>query len=121
VSHKINELNGNGPAAGTSLGASRTKGTAAVASPEVPTNTETAGGAGDVHITDTATWLATLESGLRDSPAVDPARVAATRSLLEQGKYTVQPEHVAASLMQVEQALGGLAAKVPAAGSADES
>jgi negative regulator of flagellin synthesis FlgM len=64
--------------------------------------------AGDVHITDSASQLATLEQTLRSLPAVDPARVAQFQTAIEQGTYTVQPQHVADQLMQLEQALGQL-------------
>jgi negative regulator of flagellin synthesis FlgM len=70
---------------------------------------------GDVHITGTATTLAGLEQALRDSPAVDPARVAILQSAIEQGQYTVQPEHVATQLLQMERALRGLPDAQPAA------
>lgn len=105
VSNKINELGGGGPGA-SPLGASRTA--APVAPNSSAASAEAAGAAGDVHITDTATWLATLEPALREAPAVDAARVAAIRAAIEQGQYTVQPEHVAAQLMQIERALGQL-------------
>ena len=45
---------------------------------------------------------------LRSQPAVDEARVSLLRSAIEQGRYTVQPQHVADQLMQLEQALGPL-------------
>lgn len=125
MSHKINELNGGGPAASTSLGGSRTAGATAVSSPSAAAAPEAAGKAADVHITDTATWLATLESGLREAPPVDGARVAAIRAALEKGQYTVQPEHVATQLIQVEQSLGQLhgrpVAETQTAGSLDKA
>jgi negative regulator of flagellin synthesis FlgM len=64
--------------------------------------------AGDVHITDSASQLASLEQAVRSLPAVDPARVAQFSSAIEQGTYTVQPQHVADQLMQLEQSLGQL-------------
>jgi negative regulator of flagellin synthesis FlgM len=63
---------------------------------------------GEVHITDTATHLAALEQTLRDSPAVDSARVALLRNAIEQGQYSVDSNHVATQLLQVEHALSGL-------------
>lgn len=66
---------------------------------------------GEVHITDTAAQLAALEQTLRDSPAVDSARVAQLQSAIEQGRYSVNPEHVATQLMQMERALAGLGKK----------
>lgn len=68
-----------------------------------------AASAGDVHITDSANQLASLEQTLRSLPAVDPVRVAQLQTAIEQGTYTVQPQHVADQLMQLEKALGQLA------------
>ena len=62
-------------------------------------------GAGDVHITDSASQLASLEQAVRSLPAVDPARVAQFQTAIEQGTYTVQPQHVAEQLLQFEQSL----------------
>jgi negative regulator of flagellin synthesis FlgM len=63
---------------------------------------------GDVHITDSASQLATLEQTLRSMPAVDEARVAQFRTAIDQGTYTVQPQQVAAQLMQLEHSLAQL-------------
>lgn len=60
---------------------------------------------GDVHITDSASQLASLEQAVRNLPAVDPVRVAQFQMAIEQGTYTVQPQHVADQLMQLEQSL----------------
>lgn len=65
--------------------------------------------AGDVHITDSASQLASLEQTVRSLPAVDPMRVAQFQSAIEQGTYTVQPRQVADQLIQLENALGPLA------------
>lgn len=64
--------------------------------------------AGDVHITDSASQLASLEQTVRSLPAVDPIRVAKFQSAIEQGTYTVQPRQVADQLIQLENALGPL-------------
>lgn len=64
--------------------------------------------AGEVHITDSASQLASLEQAVRSLPAVDPARVAQFQTAIDQGTYTVQPQHVADQLMQLEQSLGQL-------------
>jgi len=66
--------------------------------------------AGDVHITDSASQLASLEQAVRSLPAVDPARVAQFRTAIEQGTYTVRPQHVADQLLQLEQSLRPLQA-----------
>jgi negative regulator of flagellin synthesis FlgM len=61
-----------------------------------------------VHITDSANQLASLEQALRNLPAVDSARVSQLQTAIEQGTYTVQPQHIADQLMQLEQSLGEL-------------
>jgi flagellar biosynthesis anti-sigma factor FlgM len=70
-----------------------------------PAQGQPASGAGDVHITDSASQLASLEQSVRSLPAVDPARVAQFRTAIEQGTYTVRPQHVADQLLQLEQSL----------------
>lgn len=106
MSNKINDLSGAGPGAGASLGAARTAAPAAAGGGSA--TAEVGGAAGDVHITDTASFLASLEPALRQAPAVDAAKVAAIRTAIEQGHYTVQVEHVATQLMHIERALGQL-------------
>src|SRR5579863_7779937 len=64
--------------------------------------------AADVQITGTARTLAALEQAVRDVPLVNDARVAQIRSAIEQGTYTVQPDHVADQMMQIERFLGSL-------------
>ena len=63
-----------------------------------------------VRITGAASQLAALEQALRDLPAVDEARVAAVRTAIEQGRYTILPQHIADQLLQLEQSLSKLAA-----------
>lgn len=108
MSNKISNLSGLSPAP---LGAGRAAEKAR--DPVTGGSSESAGsaagsGAGDVHITDSASQLASLEQAVRALPAVDPARVAQFQSAIEQGTYTVQPQRVADRLMQLEQALGQL-------------
>jgi negative regulator of flagellin synthesis FlgM len=106
MSNKISGLSGSGTApigAGPGVdksSAGLTGGSSAPAS--------SSSAAGDVHITDSASQLASLEQTLRSLPAVDPARVAQFQTAIEQGTYTVQPQHVADQLMQLEQSLGQL-------------
>jgi negative regulator of flagellin synthesis FlgM len=69
---------------------------------------EGASATSDVHITSSASQLASLEHTVRSLPAVDEARVAPLRTAIEQGSYSVQPQHVADQLIQLEQALAGL-------------
>jgi negative regulator of flagellin synthesis FlgM len=62
----------------------------------------------DVHITDAAAQLATLEKAVSVLPAVDDARVHAIRNAIEEGKYAISPERVADGLVGMEHALAPL-------------
>ena len=73
-----------------------------------PASDTPSSGSSDVHITDSASQLASLEQTLRSLPAVDGARVAQLQASIDQGTYTVQPQHVADQLMQLEQSLADL-------------
>jgi len=69
----------------------------------------TAGGAAaNVQITDTARTLARFEQTVRDLPVVDETRVAHIRTQIEQGSYTVRPQHVADQLLSLERSLRAL-------------
>jgi negative regulator of flagellin synthesis FlgM len=57
------------------------------------------------QITDSARTLATLEQSLRDTPAIDEARVESVRNNLANGSYKVNAERVADKLLQSEQEL----------------
>ena len=115
VANKINDLAGGATAGESPAAVSLTRGTSSSGAAVAP-----AGEAAEVHITDTATHLASLEQALRDTPAVDPVRVAALRSAIEQGTYTIHPAQIATRFLHIEHALGGLA-QDPAAAAAGVS
>jgi negative regulator of flagellin synthesis FlgM len=62
----------------------------------------------DVHITDAAAQLATLEKAVSVLPAVDDTRVHAIRNAIEEGNYAISPERVADGLVGMEHALAPL-------------
>ncbi len=64
--------------------------------------------AGNVQITGTARSLARLEQTVRDLPVVDETRVGHIRSQIEQGTYSVRPQHVADQLLALERVLRSL-------------
>jgi negative regulator of flagellin synthesis FlgM len=89
-----------------SVGAGR-----AVQSPKDPVSGGTSSDASaheNVQITGTARQLADLEQQLRDLPAVNETRVSQIRTAIEQGTYTVRPQHVADQLMSLERDLSKL-------------
>lgn len=63
---------------------------------------------GDVHITDSASTLASLEQAIRGLPAVDETRVAQLHAAIQQGTYKIQPQHIADQLIHLERTLGRL-------------
>jgi negative regulator of flagellin synthesis FlgM len=110
--NKISGLSSNPAPIGAGRPASNVRDAAtgpSVQSPASGANSSAGAGAsaapGDLHITDSASQLATLEQAVRSLPAVDPVRVAQFRTAIEQGTYTVQPQRIADQLMQLEQAL----------------
>jgi negative regulator of flagellin synthesis FlgM len=113
VPNKINDLT-------TSVATGRSSATVApTSSTDTGAAASPAAAPGEVHITDTATRLAALEQSLRDSPAVDSARVDQLRSAIEQGRYTVEPVQVANQLVQMERVLDVLGSKSSAGSAAD--
>jgi len=61
----------------------------------------------DVHITDSARALASLSQSVQDAPEVDAARVASLQQALSSGQYSIDPERIAGSMLQLEQELAG--------------
>lgn len=108
MSNKISGLSGSTAApvgAGSAASKNRDVVTGGSAAPAASSSSAT----GDVHITDSASQLASLEQALLTLPAVDESRVTQFRTAIEQGTYTVQPQQVADQLIQLEQALGPFA------------
>ncbi len=107
MSNKISGLNTSPTTlgAGSSAGRASEAGTGASGASVAPA---AASSGSDVQITGSAAQLSALMQALSRQPAVDEARVSQLRSAIEQGRYTVQPQHVADQLMQLEQALGPL-------------
>lgn len=100
---------------GTNIGGVDGDRPAAVGSGRVTTSTQSGSGGApavpepsSVHITEAAGQLAALEQVVRQMPAVNEARVAAVRTAIEQGTYTVSPDDIADHLMQLEQSLESL-------------
>ena len=63
-------------------------------------------GSGDrVSLTGQARQLRELETQLASQPVVDAERVAAVRSAVEDGTFTVNPHRIAEKMISLEQAL----------------
>jgi negative regulator of flagellin synthesis FlgM len=63
----------------------------------------------NVHITQSARSLAALSLAVSETPDVDSGRVAAVQQALAAGQYTINPERIAARLLQLEHDLGSAA------------
>jgi negative regulator of flagellin synthesis FlgM len=61
----------------------------------------------DLHITDTARTLASLEQSVKQMPAVDEKKIAMVRDSLRDGNYKIDPQRVADKLLRMEQELSG--------------
>jgi negative regulator of flagellin synthesis FlgM len=76
--------------------------------PDAGPQSNSAPAPGEVSITSTAALLAHLEQTLGAKPSVDPARVERLSRAIAEGRYKVEPEKIATSLMQSEHALSKL-------------
>jgi negative regulator of flagellin synthesis FlgM len=103
VSSKISGVDGSSPAA--QVGASRAVQRPQDAATGSAQDSGSSGSGSDVQITGAARQLANLEKAIRDVPVVNETRVSQLRTAIEQGTYTVQPQHVADQLTQMEKAL----------------
>jgi negative regulator of flagellin synthesis FlgM len=62
---------------------------------------------GDVHITDAARTLASLEQSIKDMPEVDEKKVSLVRDALRDGNYKIDSQRVADKFLRMEQELSG--------------
>jgi flagellar biosynthesis anti-sigma factor FlgM len=100
-------MNGNSAASvGAGRAAQRTRDTAVATVRDAHPET-----GGDVHITSTASKLASLGESLRAMPAVDQARVSQISRAIDEGSYTVSPDKIAGGLIQSDHALARLGLK----------
>jgi negative regulator of flagellin synthesis FlgM len=108
VTNKINGLNSSAAAIGAARPADKARDVVTGGSSNGSSGTAASSSGGDVHITDSASTLATLEQAVRALPAVDETRVAQLQSAIDQGTYKVQPQHIADQLIHLERTLGRL-------------
>jgi negative regulator of flagellin synthesis FlgM len=64
-------------------------------------------GVDSVHITDSARALAALSQAIQAAPDTDAGRVATLQQAIANGHYGIDPDRIAARMLQVEQELGG--------------
>lgn len=58
------------------------------------------------RLTGEAAELAQLQQDIAQNPAMDVARINAVRAALESGSYRIDPQEIAARLIQLERELG---------------
>lgn len=63
--------------------------------------------AASLRLTGEATSLQALQRELSAAPAIDSARVEAVRESLQNGSYRINPEAIAARMLDLDQQLGG--------------
>lgn len=101
MANKINSLDGSPVRIATGSSVARSNPDKAAVGLEKPAGSTPV----EVQITGSARSLAALEQKLRDSPAVDAARVAAVRQKLDDGSYQIDPMRIADKLLGLERDL----------------
>ncbi len=64
-------------------------------------------GSSSVDITPSARALASLAAAVEAAPEVDAARVTTLQQAISSGEYSIDPDRIAAGMLQLEQELGG--------------
>ncbi len=100
-----NTIDGFSTNGATSLGTNRTARSTHDTSAATPGNTSSGAGGEEVHITSTASQLASLGQKLNTLPAIDSGRVARVSQSLADGSYTISADKIAAGLLQSDHAL----------------
>lgn len=99
------QIPGSGANDARSVSESRGNRVAGVAS-EGRGNAAAGSGTGDqVTLTATARQLSDLAQTVSDQPTVDSSRVEALQAAIQEGRYEVNPERIAAQLMRTENSL----------------
>jgi negative regulator of flagellin synthesis FlgM len=114
VSSKIGGVESTSTAA-LSTGRSNTQRSSDAAGGSTQASGGSGGSAENVQITGAARNLASLEQAVKDLPAVNTAKVAQLSTAIEQGTYTVNSQHIAGKLMQMDKEL----ARLPSANDTD--
>jgi negative regulator of flagellin synthesis FlgM len=109
VANRINQLDGGAVSSGTG-------GAVESILPPKPAGSAANGSSGgsapesdSVHITASGRALAVLSQAVQEAPEMDSARVSALQQAISSGTYSVDAEHLAGSMLQLEQDLGGSA------------
>lgn len=107
MSSKIGGVDSTSTAA-LSTGRSNTQRSTDAASGGTQASGGSSGNSENVEISGGARNLASLEQAVKDMPAVNSAKVAQISAAIEQGTYTVNSQHIADRLMQMDKELGRL-------------
>jgi negative regulator of flagellin synthesis FlgM len=107
VSSKIGGVDSTSTAA-LSTGRSNTQRSDAASGGTQASGGSSSNTAENVQISGGARNLASLEQAVKDMPAVNTAKVAQISAAIEQGTYTVNSQHIADRLMQMDKELSRL-------------
>jgi len=107
VSSKIGGVDSTSTAA-LSTGRANTQRSQGAAGGSTQASDGSSGNSENVEITGAARNMASLEQAVRDLPAVNTAKVAQISTAIEQGTYTINSQHIATKLMQMDKELSRL-------------
>jgi len=92
----------------TELGGQSRASTQAPAEKAVEKSSGQTGSADQVSLTPTAQQLRGLEQQIADQPVVDTQKVNAVKDALANGSFEINPDRIAAKMMDLEKALGDM-------------
>jgi negative regulator of flagellin synthesis FlgM len=108
VSSKIGGVDGSSSTAAIGAGRAVQRPKDAATGGAQSSDASSSDGGENVQITGAARQLAALEQAVRDTPEVNTARVAQLSSAIEQGTYSVNSQHIADQLVQMDNELSHL-------------
>jgi negative regulator of flagellin synthesis FlgM len=108
MANTINGINGSNAA---SIGSGRVANKHVQDAATAATGDAAEGQSSDVHITSTASKLASLGQALSAMPQVDESRVSTLKAAIESGTYSVDSNKIASGLIQSDRALAQLGIK----------
>lgn len=107
MANRIKELDGTSIGASNGSSVESIKPSKAVTSASAEAGGSSRPAADSVHITNSARTLAALSQAVRDTPELDSGRVATLQQSIDSGQYSIDPDRIAARMLQLEQDLGG--------------
>ncbi len=107
MANRIKGLDGGSIGTGSSKPLEPIRGSSAVSTATSSPGSSSSSQADSVQITDSARTLAALSQAVSATPDINQERVAAVQQAIDSGQYTINPQHIADRMVQLEQDLGG--------------